>query len=68
MTSVERLRLATGIVIGDGSGAAVSAATCAGERICCAPIQPATVTRTSAVAATAARRAVRDTGAMVSAP
>ena len=40
MTSVESVRRSTGTVMGAGCGAAVSAATWAGERICRAAAQP----------------------------
>jgi hypothetical protein len=47
MTVAARVRRTTGIVIGDGRGGAVSAATCAGERIWRAPIHPTSVIATS---------------------
>ena len=51
MTSVESVRRSTGTVMGAGCGAAVSAATWAGERICRAAAQPTTARATSAATA-----------------
>jgi hypothetical protein len=56
ITSVDSVRRTTGTVIGEGLGAAVSAATCAGERICLAATQPAAATATMAASTRAASR------------
>ena len=60
MTSADSVRRATGMVIGEGAGGAVSAATCAGERIPCAASQPASVMTTSAASDSTAMRDCRD--------
>src|SRR3954454_10636375 len=51
MTSLESERRSTWAVISDGVGAAVSAATCAGDLICCAATQPPPAKNTTAVSA-----------------
>ena len=56
ITSVESVLRTTGTVIGEGFGAAVSAATCAGERICRAAAQP---TSASPISTANTRTAVR---------
>ena len=56
MTSVDSVRRSTGTVMGAGCGAAVSAATWAGERICRAAAQPTIARATSAATASAATR------------